>query len=77
MLFKGYIENMRCPQCGNNLAFLIECQAVMLVTARALEVRPLLANNMSPFNDDSTCACVDCGYSANVGDFRKKIEQTK
>jgi hypothetical protein len=60
------LEDMQCPKRGNEDAFLIEVQQVMLVTDDGTEDAPGYG---SEWDNDSSCACVSCKFQDEVREF--------
>jgi hypothetical protein len=60
------LEYMQSPKCGNEDAFLIEVQQVMLVTDDGTEDAPGYG---AEWDNDSACECVACKFQGEVREF--------
>ena len=58
------LEGLRCPACGSEGPFHIECLAVFLVYDSGTE-----DHSGVDWSGDSHCDCADCCHHGTVGDF--------
>ena len=61
------LEGIRCPDCGNEMAFYIQSTAVMYVTDDGAACRSDIE-----WDDASHTQCVECERSGKLANFKSK-----
>ena len=63
----NYLAGAKCPKCKSNGPFTIEVKCLTTVTDDGLD--DTVALNWR--DNEACCLCLDCGYSAKFGAFKK------
>ena len=64
------LEGFRCPKCGSYEPFEIEVKTTVRVYDHGRGDM-----ESAEWDDDSPCACCECGHRGVVGDFNKEGKQ--